>query len=128
MTAPSRTSTRRSSSTRITPSPSTTRAIVNRLQEAVADCNEALRLRPGDGDALGNRGLAYLKLRELDRALADFDAALQANPKDASALYGRGMAKRLNGDKIGTDADIAAAQQIRPDIAADFERYGVPGP
>ena len=38
------------------------------------------------------------------------------------------MAKRLNGDKTGTDADIAAAQQIRPDIAADFERYGVPAP
>jgi tetratricopeptide (TPR) repeat protein len=45
------------------------RAIVNRLQEAVADCNESVRLRPGDADMLGNRGLAYLKMKKLDLAL-----------------------------------------------------------
>ena len=102
------------------------RAIVNRLQEAVADCNESLRLRPGNGDALRNRGVVYLRLGELDSALADNDAALQANPKDTAALYGRGIAKRLKGDTAGADADIAAAKQISPDIAEDFERYGVP--
>jgi tetratricopeptide (TPR) repeat protein len=98
-----------------------------RLQEAVVDCNESLRLRPGDGNTLGNRGLAYLKLKKLDLALTDYDASLQANP-NASALYGRGIAKRLRGDKAGADADIAAAEQISPDIAEDFERYGVDAP
>jgi hypothetical protein len=28
----------------------------------------------------------------------------------------------------GADTDIAAAKQISPDIAEDFERYGVPAP
>ena len=104
------------------------RAVVNRFPEALADCNEALRLRPGDGEALGSRGLAYLKLKKADLAVADFDAKLQAAPKDAYALYGRGMAKRLKGDEIGANADIAAAKQISPAIAERFDRYGVPAP
>jgi len=69
----------------------------------VADCNESVRLRPGDADMLGNRGLAYLKMKKLDLALADYEAALQANPKNAFSLYGRGIAKRLKGDKAGAD-------------------------
>jgi tetratricopeptide (TPR) repeat protein len=104
------------------------RAIVNRYQEAMADCNESLRLRPGDGNTLGTRGLVYLKLKKLDLALADYDTALQADPKDAFSLYGRSIAKRLNGDEAGANVDIAAAKRISPDIAEDFERYGVRAP
>jgi tetratricopeptide (TPR) repeat protein len=84
-----------------------------------------LRLQPGVGATLDSRALAYLKLNKLELALADYDAALQANPKNPSSLYGRGMAKWLKGDKVGADADIAAAKQISPDVAEDFERYGV---
>jgi tetratricopeptide (TPR) repeat protein len=104
------------------------RAIVNRFQGAVADCNESLRLRPGYGNALESRGLAYLKLKKLDLALADYDAALEVIPKNAFSLYGRGMTKWLKRDKAGANADIAAAKQISPDVAEDFERYGVPAP
>ena len=31
----------------------------------------------------------------------------------------------VEGDKAGVDADIAAAEQISPDIARNFERHGV---
>jgi len=58
-------------------------------------------------------------------ALADFDTALRTDPKNAFSLYGRGIAKGLKGDRAGADADIAAAKQISPDVATDFERYGV---
>ena len=91
------------------------------------DCNEALRLRLGD-DAFSIRGLVYLKLKKLELALTDYDSALQANPKNAFSLYGRGIAKRWNGDEAGAIADISAAEQIMPDIAADFGRYGVSAP
>jgi tetratricopeptide (TPR) repeat protein len=94
----------------------------------MADCNESLRVRPGDGNALRSRGLVHLKLKEVDSALADYDAALKADSKDAFSLYGRGTAKRWKGDATGADADIAAAEQIRAGIAADFERYGLSGP
>ena len=82
---------------------------------------------PG-GDAFRIRGLVYLKLKKLDLALTDYDSALQANPKNAFSLYGRGIAKRWNGDEAGAIADISAAEQIMPDIAADFGRYGVSAP
>ena len=94
----------------------------------MADCNESLRVRPGDGNALRSRGLVHLKLKEVDSALADYDAALKADSKDEFSLYGRGTAKRWKGDATGADADIAAAEHIRPGIAADFERYGLSGP
>jgi tetratricopeptide (TPR) repeat protein len=99
---------------------------LNRLQEAIADCNESLRHQPGDGGTLNARGTAYLKLDQLDLALADFDTVLRADPKNAFSLYGRGTAKGLKGDQAGADADIAAAKQISPDIAEDFEFLGVP--
>ena len=84
----------------------------------------AARIRPDDiVMAVGRPVLVVLNL-----ALADYDAALQANPKNAFSLYGRGVAKRLQGDATGADADIAAAEQTSPDIAEDFERYGVPAP
>jgi Flp pilus assembly protein TadD len=101
---------------------------VNRLQEAVADCNESLRLRPDDGNTLDSRGFAYLKWEKADLALADYDAALRADPRSDSSLYGRGMARQLKGDKAGADADIAAAKQISPDIAKEFERDGLRAP
>ena len=76
--------------------------------EAMADCNESLRVRPGDGNALRSRGLVHLKLKEVDSALADYDAALKADSKDAFSLYGRGTAKRWKGDATGADADVEA--------------------
>ena len=101
---------------------------MNTFQEALTDCDEALRLQPAYGNAYGSRGLTYLKLKKVDLALADFDAKLQAAPKDAFALYGRGMAKWFRDDEAGANADIAAAKQISSGIAKDFERYGVPAP
>ena len=103
-------------------------AMVNQFQEAMADCGESLRLRPGEAGALSACGLVHAKLKELDLALADYDAALRVDPKNAFCLYGRGMAKQLMGDKAGADADIAAAKQIYPDIAGDFQRYLVAAP
>jgi DDE superfamily endonuclease len=52
----------------------------------------------------------------LDGSIEDFDAALALDPTLAVSLYGRGVAKRKNGDPAGADADLAAAQTIRPGI------------
>jgi Flp pilus assembly protein TadD len=42
--------------------------------------------------------------------------AVQLDPKDAKALYARGLAKRRNGDATGSDADMAAAKALDPDV------------
>ncbi len=103
-----------------------TRATAGReLQEALADCSEALRLDPNLTRPLDTRGLIYLRLERFDNAIADYDATLKINPRMASSLYGRGLAKLKKGDTAGGNDDIAAAKVIQADVAEEFARYGV---
>ena len=95
------------------------------LQAAVADCTESIKLNANNSAALGNRGLALLRLNELDRAIADYDAALRLAPKYAQAFYGRGLAKLKRDDTEGGNADIAAAKALKADVATEFEKYGL---
>jgi tetratricopeptide (TPR) repeat protein len=67
----------------------------------------------------------FLKLNSLPNALADFDAALKLNAKLASSLYGRGLARQRSGQVAPGAADLQAAAQIDPDIAAEFKSWGV---
>ena len=93
----------------------------SQLQQALADCSEALRLKY---NALDSRGFVYLKLGEYDRAITDYDAELKIDPKYAGSLYGRGIAKLKKGDSTG-NADINSAKAIQSDIAEEFAGYGV---
>jgi tetratricopeptide (TPR) repeat protein len=95
------------------------------LQEALADCNEALRLVPDNIHTLDSRGFAYLRLGEFDKAITDFDAVLNANPRQAGSLYGRGLAKQKKGDIVGGATDITAAKVIRANVVDEFARYGM---
>jgi Flp pilus assembly protein TadD len=90
----------------------------------LADCNEAIKLKAGNGNAFDNRGLAYLKLGQLEQAIVDFDSALKFNPKVPGSLFGRGMAKLARGDSAGA-ADIEAAKSLKPNIAEIFAKSGV---
>jgi tetratricopeptide (TPR) repeat protein len=102
------------------------RLISNReLPQALADCNEALRLVPSDIAARDYRGLAHLRLGHYDKAIVDYDAVLKASSIRATALYGRGVAKRKQGDNVGSQEDMTAARLIRPDIVDEFIRLGV---
>jgi tetratricopeptide (TPR) repeat protein len=101
------------------------RAASGQLQAALDDCNQALRLRPNDADALDARGFTYLKLGQIDRAIADYDSALKADPTIAASLYGRGVAKEKKGDAADGSADVAAAKALQTDIAKEFAGSGV---
>jgi tetratricopeptide (TPR) repeat protein/energy-coupling factor transporter ATP-binding protein EcfA2 len=95
------------------------------LEQALADCNESLRLRPNDPYTLDSRGFAYYKLGRMDEAIADFDAALNIDPKLPSSLYGRGLLKLKHNDATGGEADIASAKAIKPDIAQQMADGGI---
>jgi tetratricopeptide (TPR) repeat protein len=102
------------------------RAIAGReLQQALADCNEALRLVPNDFHTLDSRAFAYLRLGNFEKAVTDYNAVLKINPRQAGPLYCRGLAKRKMGDTADGDADIIAAKTIRADIVEEFARYGM---
>jgi tetratricopeptide (TPR) repeat protein len=98
--------------------------MIGQLDQALADCNESLRLSR-DPYTLDSRGLVYLKLGQFDPAIADYTAVLKEVPNFADSLYGRGLAKRKKGDATGGQADVAAAKALRPDVAEEFAKYGV---
>ena len=91
----------------------------------MADCDEALRIRPNDASILDSRGIAYLKKGALDKSIDDFDAALRIDAKKAVSLYGRAVAKRQKGDVTGSEADISAALAIKPNVADELAIYGI---
>ena len=93
------------------------------LEDALSDCNEALRLAPNDGETLGGRGFVYLRLGFYRTAVLDYDAALKAKPGAAEFLFGRGLAKVKAGDEESGNADLVAARKIEPEIDDRFARY-----
>jgi tetratricopeptide (TPR) repeat protein len=95
------------------------------VQQALADCNQALKIKADAPDVLDTRGFVNLRLGKVDDAIKDYDAALKLDPKLAGALYGRGIARMKRGDRNGASADIAAAKSISSDIEAEFSRYGL---
>ena len=94
-------------------------------QQALADCNAALKIKANAADVIDTRGLVYLKLGQTDNAIKDYDAAFKLDPKLAGSLYGRGIAKTRKGDRNSGNVDFAAAKAIKPDIAEEFARYGL---
>jgi tetratricopeptide (TPR) repeat protein len=99
------------------------RAVVGRLNEAMKDCNEALRL--GNSQALDSRGFVNLKLGLFNDAVSDYSAALVLDPNRASSLYGRGIANLRRGSADSAKSDISAAKALQQDIADEFARYGI---
>ena len=58
--------------------------------KAIADCTEAIRLKPKYADAYYDRGRAYHKKGEYDTAILDYTEAIRLNPKLALVVFGAG--------------------------------------
>lgn len=113
------------------------------LEQALADCNRAVRTRlaashsawwrlthhapPGPAWILGNRSLVYLRLGDLDQAIVDADAAIAQSHSGQSAdpLYVRGLAELRKGLKSQGRADLAAARKLQPDIDRHYAGMGL---
>jgi tetratricopeptide (TPR) repeat protein len=65
----------------------------NRMEEAIADYNQAISLAPNQPDPYLNRGTALEGLGRWQAAIADYTKVLGLNPKDAGAYNNRGNAK-----------------------------------
>jgi tetratricopeptide (TPR) repeat protein len=102
------------------------RALAGREPDkALADCTAALKLKPHTSEILDSRGLACLRLGDLDGAIADYDEAIRLQPKSAWSLYGRGVARLKKGLKAEGEADIAAATTLAPRLPDEARRHGV---
>ncbi len=80
-------------------------ARLGQYAEAVADFDEALRLRPGDADARVNRGIARTQWGRYAEAEADFDEALRADPSVTRVYFLRSVARARAGDAAGARKD-----------------------
>jgi tetratricopeptide (TPR) repeat protein len=94
------------------------------LDQAKADCNRALSIRPGDLNALEKRGLVFLQQHNFLDARRDFDAALAIEPNRAFSLYGRGLAKIGLKENAG-ESDLREAGTSDSKIRARFAAMGL---
>jgi tetratricopeptide (TPR) repeat protein len=113
-----------------------------KLDRAIRDFDESIRLQPNNAVTYLARGYAYGAKGEYDAAFADFNAAIRlkvdfaeaiaddtaslAKKRNAAdALYIRGLAKIAKSDHAGGSADVASAKVISPGIRDKYIQYGV---
>ena len=102
------------------------RAVIgDALDEALRECEAAVKLEPASAGMLDSRGFVWFRKGEWTNAIKDFDAALRLDPKLPTSLYVRGLAKRRQGDTVGGAADIAAAKALDAQVVHLLTDYGV---
>lgn len=70
-----------------------------------------------------SRGVAYVKIKEVDMALEDFSKAVSANNKSARAYFFRGMAYMMKEEFENAVSDFTQALKLKTDYAmAKFAR------
>jgi lipoprotein NlpI len=92
---------------------------------AIADYNEAIRVKPDYADAFNNRGVTYDHKGDHDRAIADYTEAIRIKPDYAAAFNNRGLAYYSKGDYDSAIADYAAAIRLAPNYTAAFNNRGL---
>jgi hypothetical protein len=84
-----------------------------------------LKLKPNFLPYLDSQGLVLLRLDRFAEAIAQYDKALAQQSDLPHSLYGRGIAKIRQGAVEAGQADIKAAKDKMPWIAAYFAEMGV---
>tara|TARA_R110000850_G_scaffold58616_3_gene135982 strand:- start:6797 stop:9739 length:2943 start_codon:yes stop_codon:yes gene_type:complete len=101
-----------------------TRAVAGvELEQALADCDAALVLRPDFASTFDSRAMVLMQLGRLPEALALYDRALAMEPDQAASLYGRGLVREALGQADAGRTDKEAARRLAPDVGDDFEVY-----
>ena len=89
---------------------------------AIDDLSRALDCDPPEAaPVLRNRGLAWLKLGDMEKALGDTDEALRLAPNDSVAYNNRGVIYRERGDIEQAEADLRQAIAIDPQFSRPQE-------
>ena len=86
-----------------------------RIEEAITEYSEAIRLEPEYAAAYYNRGQAYFTLGQAQLAIQDFDDAIRLSPDHPElplAHVGRAMAYTLLGEDEEAQRDISRAVEL----------------
>jgi len=88
---------------------------LGRLDQALADFNKALALKPNDPEAYYNRSVLWVQAKKPRTALADLNQALHLNPRYAPALFNRAGVHEDLGDLAAAQADMERFLTLMPD-------------
>jgi tetratricopeptide (TPR) repeat protein len=91
-----------------------------KFDEAIADFDEALRLKPDHVNGYYNRAEIYANLGKFQAAVDDYSRALQHKIDDHGSLIGRAAARRQLGKFNEALQDISQALQYKPDFAPAY--------
>ena len=92
---------------------------------AIADYDQAIKLRPDYAEAYLSRGGVYDAKGEYDRAIADYDQAIKLRPDYAEAYSNRGIVYKARGEYDRAIADYDQAIKLQPDLAVPYYNRGV---
>ena len=95
------------------------------LDAALADCDQALKLKPGTVAFLDRRAMILYLEGKYQAALEAYNAILKIEPGYSASRLMRGYARGKLGDQAGKTADVAAAKAGNPGIEAAYERIGI---
>jgi tetratricopeptide (TPR) repeat protein len=91
------------------------------FDRAVADYDQAVRLKPSDADFYSYRGLAFGMKGDFARAIADYDEAIRLDPKSSNAFEDRGRVEMKKGDIDRSIADFEESLKLDP---SNFDSSG----
>ena len=96
-------------------------ADLQRLEDVIADCTEAIRLDPGNSRLYLERAGAHSRLDRYEEGVADYDRAISLDPDCAAAYLGRCHAKSELGRHEEAIEDYDHAVHLDPDSASATE-------
>ena len=80
--------------------------------KAIADYDEAIRLKPDLAETFINRGTAYYYKGQFDRAIRDYDEAIRLKPDNAQVFADRGLSYEKKGELTQALRDFKRAHAL----------------
>ena len=93
-----------------------------RVEEAIGDFQEAIRLKPDLAEAYTSLGVALASTGRLDEALGQFRHAIRLKPDYAEAYYDLGIALEQSGEPERALRQFQEAVRLKPGFAAAQSR------
>ena len=85
-----------------------------KFQEAIADFNEALKIKPNESRIYEQRAAVEMKLRDYDKALADYSEAIKLKPNEVRYYLYRSYIYETKNDIKSSMADTERALKLDP--------------
>jgi tetratricopeptide (TPR) repeat protein len=94
-------------------------AFVNgqKYQDAIADFDEALKIKPNDPRIYEQRAAVEMKLQKYDKALADYSEAIKLKPNEVRYYLYRSYINEVQGDIKDSMADTEKVLKLDPNNA-----------